>query len=94
MSDDPFDLDSLDVEGENDAPFTFTYKGEKYTMPVAAAMPWQDQLALENATQLESLRLILGDEQFRRFEKAPMSSARLAALLGRWMSHQGLKPGE
>jgi hypothetical protein len=91
---DTFDLDALEVEGEDGKPFTFTYKGETYTMPVATAMPWQDQLALETATTAESLRLILGDEQFTRFQKQPMSAGRLNALIGKWMEHQGLKQGE
>jgi hypothetical protein len=89
-----FDLDALEVEGENGEPFTFTYKGESYTMPNAAAMPWQDQIALETANTVESLRLILGDEQFGRFQKQAMSAGRLNGLIRKWMDHQGLKPGE
>jgi hypothetical protein len=89
-----FKLDALEVEGESGEPFTFETHGETFTMPLASAMPWQDQLALETATQMESLRLILGDEQFERFQKVPMSSARLGALLKQWMEHQGLQPGE
>lgn len=89
-----FDLEALEVEGEDASPFSFTYKGEKYTLPTAAGMPWQDQLALETANQVESLRLIMGAEQFGRFEKQQMSTARLNALLMKWMEHQGLKPGE
>jgi hypothetical protein len=90
---DTFDLDALEVEGEDSPPFEFTYKGETFQLPAATAMPWQDQLALENADQLESLRLILGD-QFPRFEKLPMSASRLGKLIEAWQSHQGLKPGE
>jgi hypothetical protein len=91
---DTFDLDALEVEGEDGEPFTFTYQGETYTMPNATAMPWQDQLALETADTTESLRLILGDEQFTRFQKQPMSAGRLNALISKWMEHQGLKQGE
>jgi hypothetical protein len=91
---DKFDLDALEVEGEGNPPFEFTYKTQSFTLPAATSMPWQDQLALENADQLESLRLILGDEQFKRFEKLPMSAARLGALIEAWQDHQGLKPGE
>jgi hypothetical protein len=91
---DKFDLDALEVEGEDNPSFEFTYKGEVFTMPTATGMPWQDQLALEQADQLTSLRLILGDEQFKRFEKLPMSAARLGALIDQWQAHQGLKPGE
>jgi hypothetical protein len=90
---DTFDLDALEVEGEGAEPFTFTYKGETFTMPLAASMPWQDQLALESAGQSESLRLILGD-QYERFERLPMSAGRLGKLLEAWLAHQGLKPGE
>ncbi len=91
---DAFDLDALEVEGEDGEPFAFTYKGETYTMPLAAAMPWQDQIALEAAGTVDSLKLILGDEQYAKFEKQPMSAGRLAKLLERWLEHQGLKPGE
>lgn len=91
---DTFDLDALEVEGEDSPPFPFKYKGQEFSLPAAASMAWQDQLALEAADQLESLRLILGDEQFKRFEKLPMSAARLAKLIEAWQEHQGLKPGE
>lgn len=91
---DTLDLDALEVEGEDSPPFEFTYKGEKFSMPTATAMAWQDQLALEHADQLESLRLILGTEQFGRLQKLPMSAARLGALIEAWQKHQGLNPGE
>ena len=91
---DKFDLNALEVEGENAEPFEFTYEGESFTMPTAAGMTWQDQLALERADQLEALRLILGDEQYDRFEKLPMSVGRLSALIEAWQAHQGLQPGE
>jgi hypothetical protein len=91
---DLFDLDALEVEGEDSPPFEITYKGEKFSMPTATAMAWQDQLALERADQTESLRLIMGAEQFARLEKLPMSAARLGALIEAWQKHQGLTPGE
>lgn len=91
---DLFDLDALEVEDESKPPFEFTYQGDKFTLPVAAAMPWQSQLALESANQRESLRLIMGDEQFDRFSALPMSSARLGKLVEAWLRHQGLNPGE
>lgn len=94
MSTEPFDLDALEVEEENGAPFTFTYKGDTYSMPTAQAMPWQDQMALETATAAESMRLILGDDQYERLSKQPMSTARMAKLIEAWSKHQGLKPGE
>ena len=84
-----FDLKALEVEGEDAPPFEFEYKGEKFAMPAATAMPWQDQLALETADQLTSLRLILGEEQFKRFEKLPMSAARLGKLIEQWGDYQG-----
>lgn len=90
---DAFNLDALEVEGEDAPPFEFVYKDEKFTMPAATSMPWQDQLALEGADQMGSLRLILGD-QFDRFKALPMSAARLGKLLEAWLASQGLKPGE
>lgn len=90
---DTFDLDAIEVEGETSPPFEYTYKDEKFTLPVAAAMPWQTQVKLETANTVESLRLILGD-QFERFEQLPMSAGRLGKLLEAWMAFQGLKPGE
>ncbi len=91
---DMFDLDALEVEDESKPPFEFIYKGDKFVLPVAAAMPWQDQLALESADQRESLRRIMGNEQYDRFAGLPMSTARLGKLLEAWLSYQGLKPGE
>lgn len=91
---DSFDLDALEVEGEDFPPFVFTYKGESYEMPVTSAMPWQAQTALETATQAQSLRLILGDEQYDRLSKQPMSAARMGALVDQWGKYQGLALGE
>lgn len=88
-----FDLDALEVEGEDAEPFRFTYKGQKFEMPVAKAMDWRDQLALSEATEAESVRLIMGDEQYERLSKLPMSSARFGALIDRWGKHQGLSLG-
>ena len=69
MSDETeFDLDALEVEGEDAEPFRFTYKGQKFEMPVASTMDWRDQLALSEATESESVRIIMGDEQFQRLQ--------------------------
>lgn len=89
-----FDLDALEVEDESKPPFMFTYRKQNFTLPVAASMPWQDQLKLETATQTESLRLIMGDEQYAKFAALPMSSARLGKLIEAWLAHQGLDGGK
>ncbi len=89
-----FDLDALEVEDEHKPPFRFAYRGDTFDLPVAAAMPWQDQVQLEKAGQLESLRLIMGDVQFERFRMLPMSAGRLGKLIEAWLKYQGLKPGE
>ena len=51
MSDEyDYDLDALVVEAENAPPFRFKWRGEVWEMPLMMAMPFSDQLALEDAT--------------------------------------------
>jgi hypothetical protein len=57
-------------------------------------MPWQDQVLLETATQAESLRILLGGDQYDELAKHKMSAARMGKLIEAWTKHQGLKPGE
>lgn len=92
--DDVFDLDAVEVEAESADPFRFRWRGEVYEMPLAAALDFTDQLALETASETESMRLILGDDQFDRLTTDPMSTGRMNVLLTQWLRHQGLKPGE
>lgn len=89
-----FDLDALELEDENADPFRFTFRGEKYEMPLMMQMDFSDQLALEDATLSDSLEIILGTEQFKRLLSEPVSTARMKALIERWQEFQGLEPGK
>lgn len=89
-----FDLDALEVEDEAAEPFTFTFQGERYEMPLVGQMDFADQLNLEESTLSQSLQIILGDEQFERLLDARIKTGRMRALIEAWNAHQGLEPGK
>ena len=95
MSDEyDYDLDALVVEAENAPPFKFKWRDEVWHMPLMNAMPFRDQLDLEAATVEESMRLIMGEDQFERFIAEPISTGRIRGLIETWQRFQGLEPGE
>lgn len=95
MSDEyDYDLDALVVEAENAPPFKFKWRGEVWQMPLMNAMQFRDQLDLENATVEESMRLIMGEDQFEQFIAEPISTGRMRDLIAAWQRFQGLEPGE
>ena len=95
MSDEyDYDLDALVVDAENAPPFKFKWRDEVWEMPLMNAMQFRDQLDLENATVDESMRLIMGDDQFERFMAEPISTGRMRDLIEVWQRFQGLEPGE
>ena len=55
----PFDLDAVVVEEEDAPPFQFTWGGDTYEIPIMAALPFDTQLALETATDLEAVTILL-----------------------------------
>ena len=89
-----FDLDSLVVEAEGSKPFVFRWREQSWEMPLMDALDLSDQLALENATVEESLRIIMGGEQWDRFIAEPISTGRTRALIKQWRKWQGLNEGE
>jgi len=89
-----YDLDALEVEAENSPPFKFKWRGEIWEMPLMYAMQFRDQLDLENATVEESMRLIMGEDQFDRFIAEPITTGRMRDLIAAWQRFQGLEPGE
>ena len=95
MSDEyDYDLDALVVEAEALPPFRFKWRDQVWEMPWMNAMPFRDQLDLENATVDQSMRLIMGDDQFERFIAEPISTGRMRDLIETWQRFQGLEPGE
>ena len=95
-----YDLDALVVEEENAPPFRFRWGGKMFEMPLMLAMPFEDQLALENATLQESMRVIMGSGAFDELmgtlgpDERPLSTGRIKALIEQWHRYQGLEPGE
>ena len=89
-----FDLDAVVVEAEDAEPFRFKWRDQSWSMPLMDALDFSDQLALENATAEESLRLIMGSEQFDKFIAEPISTGRARELIKRWRKWQGLDEGE
>jgi len=89
-----YDLDALVVDAESAPPFRFKWRDEVWEMPLMNAMPFRDQLDLEEATVEESMGLIMGAEQFERFISEPISTGRMRDLIAAWQRFQGLEPGE
>lgn len=96
-----YDLDVLIVEEEDAPPFSFKWGGERFEMPLMMALPFADQLELEELTTEESMRQIMGDDDFTRLlttkggpKGEPPSTGRMKALIEAWHRHQGLEPGE
>ena len=94
MSEVDFDLDAVVVEAETAEPFRFTWKGETWELPLMDALEFADQIALESANVEDSLRLLMGDDQWERFIAHPISTGRARELIRRWQKWQGLEPGE
>lgn len=89
-----YDLDAVKLEVENAPPFKFKWRDEVWELPLMEALDFSDQLALESATVEDSLRLIMGSDQFDRFTSEPISTARARNVIEAWQRHQGLEPGE
>jgi len=89
-----YDLDALVLEVETAPPFRFKWRNEPWEMPLMQAMDFADQMALEEATVEQSMRLIMGSDQFDRLLAEPISIARMEGLIRAWHRHQGLEPGE
>lgn len=97
----PFNLDALLVEEEDAPPFTFVWGGKTYHMPLMPQLPFERQLALETATDLQAVGIILGDDLANDLadtlggpDKRPLSIARFGRLLDAWFAHQGLERGK
>ena len=89
-----YDLDALVLEVETAPPFRFKWREEVWEMPLMHAMEFTDQMELEQAGIEQSMRLIMGADQFDRFIAEPISTARMEGLIKAWNRHQGLESGE
>jgi hypothetical protein len=94
-----YDLDALVVEEESAPPFRFKWGGKPFEMPLMMAMPFEAQLALEEANITDSMQIIMGDA-FDELMATPgtdgelMSTGRAKGLFEAWHKHQGLDLGE
>lgn len=79
----PFDLDAAAkaAAAESTAvPFTFTYRGETYTVPHAMDWPLDAQLKIARGELNQALPGMLGAEQVARLSAAGMTLAELTVL--------------
>jgi hypothetical protein len=81
-----FDLDA--VLGE---PFTFTFDGEEYALPVD--VDWETTKLLTAGEPEEALHRLLGDDQWSRLEESPkvFGTRSFTKLLDAYMEHLGLR---
>lgn len=90
---DAFDLDALQNEAEV-RPFLFRLGGEQFTFPPATDVDWKTAAKLESGDFDGALRELLGDKQYGRFNKHPVSVFKLGQLFRSYQEHQGISPGE
>jgi hypothetical protein len=85
----PFNLDA--VLGE---PFTFTFDGAEYVLPVD--VPWDVSQLLNDGKAQDAMRILLGDDQWRRLEESPKTfgTRSFVEVVGAYMKHLGLREGE
>lgn len=95
--DEVFDLDAVAHEIE-DKGFRFTLKGEQYCMKHpkgidSKALRMMEVSLSDNASEVEvitqNLKLLLGPEQFERFDKHDLMLGQLGALMERYEAHFG-----
>lgn len=88
-----FDLDALENEAEV-RPFLFRLKGEQFTFPPATDVDWKTAAKLETGDFDGALRELLGEKQYTRFARHPLSAYKLGQLFRQYQDHQGISPGE
>lgn len=93
MSESTFDLDALEAEARG-AEFPFTLGGERFVLPAASDADWRAVAAIDSGQLRHGFRLLMGDEQFARFETKPLSAGKLGKLVEAYLTHQGMTPGE
>lgn len=88
------DYDALASELENAEPFAFSLRGQEFALRPAASMEWHQQLALVEADSRQSIKLILGDDEYARLDALTFPAGVLERIITDWLEWQGLKPGE
>jgi hypothetical protein len=85
---------SFDLDAVLGLPFTFTFDGEEYELPVD--VPWNVSELLSEGKPEEAFRLLLGPDQWQRLDDAPkvFGPKAFTAVLGAYMEHLGLREGE
>lgn len=89
-----FDLDAIVNEAREEY-FTFTFKGEVFTMLPPEEADWQVSAALgtDEGKLADFVKELLGDD-YERFSKHKLSSAGLTALIDECTKFYGITPGE
>lgn len=86
----PFDLDAYESDGAQE-PFRFTTGGEEFSMTNLDDTDWQELDAAQ--TTGEVVLLALGDEQYERFCKHSLSTAKMKALVTKAKEYYGAGEG-
>lgn len=68
------------AEAEGGAPFRFTYKGKKYTVPPAMAWPIRAQSDLLNGRLEQALSVLIGEKEYQQLARDGMINAELVEL--------------
>lgn len=89
----PFDLDALDVEAMG-TPFTFTFGGEEYELPVVADLAVGELLT--DGDWSGAIRKMLGPGQWARVvaSDAVLDMTRAIELVNAFTAHIGTTAGE
>ena len=87
-----FDLDAVEAEAER-TPFTFTLKGEMFTMLAPEDVDWRALADTEAPDWLYNyVGALLGDD-FERFQQHAVPQWKLNKLLEACQEHYGVTPG-
>ncbi len=89
-----FDLNAIVDEAHED-PFTFTFKGEIFTMLPPEEADWQvtAKLGGEGGDMTAFVAELLGDD-WERFSQHKLSNTALGKLIEQCQAHYGVTPGE
>src|SRR5689334_15185887 len=81
-------------KAEDGEPFPFTVDGEVFTFPAPLAIDWHVMAAIAEGELAQAVKMLLGDEDFARFDKIPLTLADLNALFEAYGRSAGIDVGE
>jgi hypothetical protein len=88
----PFDLDAVETDGGREL-YRFTTSGEEFTLISPNDVEYHDALEADPADLVENLRLMMGDDQYERFDKHKIKIGKLTALARDAQEYYGVGEG-